>query len=117
MYEYAGTIVRVIDGDTVDVTLDLGLDIHVNQRLRLVGVNAPEKNTPEGMAAKAWMEQYLLPGDTVVVKTVKDHKEKYGRYLASVRAAPHAWKGTLDIDIATELVKAGHAVPYDGGKR
>lgn len=103
----------------MDVDLDLGLDVHRYERLRLLGIDAPEVNAKgtEGEEARDWLRKYLLPGDTVIVRTVKDRKEKYGRYLASIQAAPHAWEGELPIDICTELVKAGHARAYDGGAR
>ena len=119
MYEYEARVIKVIDGDTVDVDIDLGMDVHIKQRLRILGIDAPEIPAIgiEGEAARDWLRKYLLPGDTVIVRTVKDRKEKYGRYLASIQAAPLAWTEVLPIDIATELIRAGHAVPYSGGKR
>lgn len=114
MYEYMATIIKVVDGDTVDVNVDLGLDVHVNQRLRLLGINAPEHGSPDGDASTRWLKQYLLPGDVVIIRTQKDKREKYGRYLATIEAAPKAWTGSLPIDIATESIKAGHALPWDG---
>jgi micrococcal nuclease len=119
MYEYAARVIKVVDGDTVDVDIDLGLDVHRKERLRILGVDAPEVSAPgpEGENARDWLRKYLLPGDTVIIRTVKDRKEKYGRYLASIQAAPAAWEGALPIDISAEMIKAGYARPYDGGKR
>lgn len=119
MYEYAAEIIKVIDGDTVDVDIDLGLDVHRRERIRIMGVDAPEINAagPEGEAARDWLRKYLLPGDIVIIRTVKDRKEKYGRYLASIQAAPAAWQHEMPIDIATELINAGHARAYSGGAR
>lgn len=113
MYEYVGTIIKVVDGDTVDVNVDLGMDVHCNQRFRLLGINAPEHGNPAGDASTAWLKTLLLVGDTVIIRTHKDKREKYGRYLATIEAAPHDWAGTLPVDIATESIKAGHALPWD----
>jgi len=125
MYEYAAKVSRVIDGDTVDVDIDLGLDTHVLTRLRLMGINAPEHGTPEGEAAteyvRNWVHNHAGPGGLVVVVTVKDRKEKYGRYLAYVRGwveeaeefVPIAADRVLNEMLLTE----GHAVSYDGGAR
>lgn len=119
MYEYAGTIIKVIDGDTVDVDIDLGMDVHIKQRLRIMGIDAPEINAAgtAGEESRDWLRRYLLRGDTVIIRTVKDRREKYGRYLASIQAAPTAWEGVMPIDIGTELINAGHAVAYTGGAR
>lgn len=113
MYEYKAEVIKVVDADTVDVLLDLGMDVQIHQRLRLYGINAPEVSTQAGKDARDWLRQYLVPGDTVIVKTIKDRREKYGRYLADIQAAPKAWPGVLPIDICAELLKAGHAVPYN----
>lgn len=119
MYEYSAIVLKVIDGDTVDVDIDLGLNVHRHERLRIVGIDAPEINAPgtAGEEARDWLRKYLVIGDTIIVRTVKDRKEKYGRYLASIQAAPHAWEGTMPIDIGTEMIAAGHARAYDGGAR
>ncbi len=83
MYEYLAKVVRVIDGDTIEVEIDLGFKIRQTTILRLSGINAPELRTPEGVAAKAWLVQ-RIEGKSVAVQTFKDKKEKYGRYLALV---------------------------------
>jgi micrococcal nuclease len=106
MYEYHAEILRVVDGDTVHARLDLGIDVRIDLVLRLDGINAPEVPSIEGLAAKAWLIARLAKARNVVtVKTVKDKREKYGRYLASL------WDGT---NINQEMVDAGQAVPYDG---
>jgi micrococcal nuclease len=105
-------VIRIIDGDTVELRVDLGCDIDINMTCRLAGINAPEKATAAGKQAKAWMEAQLPPGRAVVVKTTKgDEKEKYGRYLATLYLPNTA------TSINTQLVSVGHAVAYDGGKR
>ncbi len=111
MYEYSATVRQVVDGDTLHLTIDLGLDIAVNVTVRLYGINSPEKNTPEGVTARAFAEEWLHDKPRVLVVTHKDDKEKYGRYLAQV----------FDVDrtvcLNDLLVTSGHAVPYFGGKR
>jgi micrococcal nuclease len=105
-YRYAAKILRIIDADTIEVDLDLGCDIHTNLTLRLYGINAPEMRTAEGKAAKAYV-QIMLPVDTpVVIETIKDRREKYGRYLAIVW---HEFFGNAN----QHLLDNGYAVPMD----
>jgi micrococcal nuclease len=96
----------VIDGDTLDVDLDLGFTIRSRQRLRLLGLNSPEKNTTEGKTAKAWVSDWLIEhGPDLVVET--HAREKYGRWLATVTGQDGAC-------LNTDLLEAGQAAPYDG---
>lgn len=75
-------ISRVVDGDTVYVTLDLGWHISLHSSLRVAGIDCPEMNTPEGKAARARALEVLPVGQPV---TVVSHKlDKYGRVLADV---------------------------------
>lgn len=104
MYEYRASIIRVIDGDTVRARLDLGCDVRIDLTLRLYGINAPELNTEAGVAAREHL--IALIGDSlVVVRTIKDKREKYGRYLATL-------VGPLGTDINDRMVADGHAAPY-----
>lgn len=108
MYEYAAQVVRVVDGDTLHVQVDPGLDLRINLTIRLYGVNAPEMRTDAGKAAKAWVADWLAahaPTGGVVLITVKDKREKYGRYLGSVF-------GQDLHNLNADIVAAGHAVPY-----
>lgn len=84
MYEYKGTVLRVVDGDTLDVELDLGLDIRVRTKIRLADVNTPELSTDLGKQVKAKLVEYFSDNPEIVVRTIKDRREKYGRYLAKV---------------------------------
>lgn len=111
VYIRNATVIRVVDGDTAEFQVDLGCDININMTCRFNGINAPESTTAAGKVSKAWLQQKLPPGTPVVIQTVADEKEKYGRYLASVYM-PNATTSVND-----ELVKNGLAVPYDGGKR
>ena len=107
MYEYRATLVRVIDGDTIVANIDLGMHIHVEQIIRLVGVNAPERNTPAGAEATAWLNAALgVPGvnNLLVIRTSKDKQEKYGRWLGEILV------GLVNVNEA--LVATGNAVVY-----
>jgi len=86
MYEYRGEVVNVVDGDTVDVRIDLGLDIQREIRLRLFGINAAERFTDLGKMATEALRDTLAGNPKVTVKTFKDRTEKYGRYLAILTA-------------------------------
>lgn len=78
--------------------------------MRLVGLDAPERSTEEGKAATAWIVSELATrGNACTVRTVKDRKEKYGRFLGVF------FFGSWVLNDA--LVAAGHARKYDGGKR
>ena len=81
MYEYRARWVEVYDGDTIRAEVDLGLDTYHRLTLRLAGIDAPEMGTPEGAASKAHLSS-LIADSPVLVRTIKDRKEKYGRYLA-----------------------------------
>lgn len=96
---------KVIDGDTIVATLDLGWHIAKQQEhIRIAGINAPEMNTPEGVDARDFAMSLLLPEGTVV--TLTSHSlDKYGRTLGSLTLADGR-------DFATVMVAEGHAVPY-----
>ena len=89
MYEYKFTLDRVVDGDTVDGSIDIGFQMLMFKRLRLYGINAPEtrtKNLDEkarGIATKEWLEDRLKDKD-LIIKTMKDSAGKYGRILADI---------------------------------
>jgi len=125
-FEYLGKVVRVIDGDTLVVNLDLGLRISTEVVVRLVGINAPELVGPTraaGEAAKAHAIQWLRATPTregeVFVRTIKNPIDKYGRWLAIIVPAREV-EGVL-VPVADTLndamVKAGHALPHDGGRK
>ena len=115
MYEYSAIIRRWVDGDTVDVTLDLGFDIWYNNRVRLLGINTPESRTRDleekerGLAAKERVKELCPVGSTVTVKTTKDGRGKYGRILGEI------YVDGLNVNV--QLIKEGHAVEYFGGKK
>lgn len=91
MFQYQAEIQRVVDGDTYDVDIDLGLSVWVRkERIRLYGVNTPEvygvrKDSPEyqlGKASSDFVKSLIRKGSLAIVETIKDTKGKYGRYLA-----------------------------------
>jgi micrococcal nuclease len=112
MYEYNCTIVRVVDGDTVDVDIDLGFDTwRRGERIRLYGVDTPEcrsRNAVEkkaGLLAKGFVIQALHEGGTYKLTTKE--KGKFGRYLGTIKI-----DGELTINAA--LISEHLAVPYSG---
>ena len=115
MYEYRATIRRVVDGDTVDITLDLGFDILYNNRLRLHGIDTPESRTRDleekklGLAAKERVKELCPVGSTVTIKTIKDGRGKFGRILGEIYVG--------DVNVNKLLIEEGHAVEYFGGKK
>lgn len=103
-YIYNAKIIKIIDGDTIDVLVDLGFEIYKKVRCRLAGINSPKLNTNEGKAAKAFLIS-ILPIDTPVIVFSKDY-DKYGRSIAEI------YQG--DININKLMIDSGHAVPYVG---
>lgn len=119
MYEYKCNIIRVVDGDTVDVDIDLGFGVWLkDERVRIMGIDTPESRTRDkvekkfGLASKAKLKSLL--GKTSVLKTQvnkkgEDMKGKFGRILGDfVIGATTASKILCD---------EGHAVPYFGGSK
>jgi micrococcal nuclease len=106
MYEYRCTLNRVIDGDTVDLTIDLGFYIFRRERIRLLGINTPELTGPtaaQGARAAAVLFD-MLKGQPLTIQTKKDKTDKYGRMLGTL------WAGSRNCNQA--LVEGGYAVPY-----
>jgi micrococcal nuclease len=84
MYEYRCTVLRVLDGDTAEVDIDLGFRLHYRHVVRLCGINAPELRTRQGPAAKARLEALLMHQPRVRVRTTLPKEfEKYGRILGT----------------------------------
>lgn len=115
MYEYEAVCDRVVDGDTIDVTIDLGLGVLKRERLRLLGIDAPEVRGDEreaGKEASRFLRSFI-EGRGVVVRTFKDRKGKYGRYLAVVF---YRQAGTT-FNVNVHLHENGHADQADGWER
>ena len=112
MFEYKCKLVRVVDGDTVDVDIDLGFGVWLRkQRIRLYGIDTPESRTSDpiekvyGNAAKDFLVKWTGAGE-LKIKTHKDAKGKFGRILGEL------W--TFDTNINQTLVDNHHAVRYHG---
>ena len=92
MYEYyVRKVEAVVDGDTIDVLIDLGFDILFASRVRLAGIDTPESRTKDlaekalGLEAKEYLKKHLKDAKSVIIKTEKmDSSEKYGRILGWV---------------------------------
>ena len=117
MYEYECEIVRVVDGDTVDVNIDLGFGIWMRkQRIRLYGVDTPESRTRDlvekkyGLAAKEYVKAHLPKGTGQHLRTKKDGKGKFGRILGEFVIEMSEGITTIN----ELLVKNHHAVKYYG---
>lgn len=87
MYTYNAYVTKVYDGDTITVDIDLGFGIILKkQKLRLYGLNAPEvrgENKTRGLEVRDTLRELIL-NQNIIVKTVKDKKGKYGRWLATI---------------------------------
>jgi len=113
MYEYSCTVERVVDGDTIDVVLDLGFDIMYKSRVRLYGIDTPESRTRDldekarGKMAGAFLKDAIEEGTKVVIQTeVKDSRGKYGRVLGNV---------VVDgVNINKKMIESYLAVAYFG---
>lgn len=86
MYVYKAIVIKVYDGDTITVRIDLGFNITITERLRLFGINTPEvrgAEREEGLKSRDWLRTLILNKE-IIVKTYRDKKGKYGRYLADI---------------------------------
>ena len=120
MYEYKCKILKVVDGDTVDVDIDLGFGVWLHkERVRIMGIDTPESRTSDklekvfGLAAKERLISLLGENailDTQVSKKGEDMKGKFGRILGNFRT-------TDGEHCADVLVEEGHAVAYTGGSK
>ena len=113
MYEYACKVERVVDGDTVDVVLNLGFDIMYKSRVRLYGIDTPESRTrnldekARGKMAGAFLKNKIDSGEKVVIQTkLKDSRGKFGRVLGNI---------IVDgININQLMINNHHAAAYFG---
>ena len=112
LYYYRGLVKSVYDGDTITVSLDLGMNISRDKiKLRLFGINAPELRGSTLIEARGSRDflRGLILNKEVLIQTIKDKKGKYGRYLANVWIIEDkAW-----ININDKMVSEGYAVSKD----
>jgi len=116
MYEYrVKKVIKVVDGDTIDVDIDLGFNISYYQRVRLAGIDTPESRTTDkkekvlGLEAKDRLKKAIDAATNVVIKTEKpDSSEKYGRILGWV------YLDNNKVSINQTLIDEGYAWAYMG---
>jgi len=116
MYEYrVKKITGVVDGDTIDVDIDLGFNVSFSQRVRLAGIDTPESRTKDlnekrlGLEVKEWLKSKLKDAQDVVIKTeLPDSSEKYGRILGWLYV-----KGT-EKSLNQIMIDEGYAWSYMG---
>ena len=126
MYEYNAHVERVVDGDTIDCTIDLGFSTWIKIRVRMEGINTPESRTRDkeenkrGLAAKERLKEILKYNDNKCVLKVSG-LGKFGRALASVYvdtlSSTTPKSSITEINVNKQLIEEGHAVEYFGGKR
>ncbi len=107
LYTYKAFVTRVIDGDTLIVEFRLGFGQIREETLRLKGIDCPELDTPEGQAAKRFVERELAHCEFITVKSTQTRKEKWGRYLGDVFYTDKAGKQQY---LNNRLLEEGHAV-------
>tara|TARA_R110000782_G_scaffold270177_1_gene369807 strand:+ start:50 stop:448 length:399 start_codon:yes stop_codon:yes gene_type:complete len=109
LYGYAATVDAAYDADTLTVTIDLGLKVFVREKVRLARIDAPEVRgieRPEGLIARDWVREHIV-GQKVYLRTIRDKKGKYGRYLAEVYYWQPPW---MDLsNLSDRLVRLGLA--------
>lgn len=117
MYEYRCKVVKIVDGDTVDVDIDLGFGVWLKkERIRMFGIDTPESRTRDldekkyGLMAKEFITKLLDDEGGIVLKTHKDAEGKFGRILGEL------WRTTdlADRSINQIMIEKHHAVSYYG---
>ena len=113
---------RVVDGDTIDVTIDLGFDLYKKERVRVAGIDTPEKRTRNleekalGIDATNWIKERLnsaIAGeeDLVIRTELVGGMGKYGRLLGWL------YIGDAELSVNEQMIAEGYAHPYDGGTK
>ena len=115
MYRYKVNVVKVVDGDTVDVDIDLGFGMsYKKQRVRMVGIDTPESRTRDlvekkfGKASKKHLKGILEAGD---IELVSHDKGKFGRILGDL------FIGSNETSVNQQMIDEHHAVAYTGGNK
>lgn len=126
MYEYNAVVDRVVDGDTIDCTIDLGFHTWKKIRVRMEGINTPESRTRDleekerGLAAKSRLQEILELNNSKCILKVSG-LGKYGRALATVHVktlSPVSENSAMTLyNVNKQLIEEGHAVEYHGGER
>ena len=123
MYEYRCKVIRVIDGDTVDVDIDLGFGVWLHkERVRVYGIDTPESRTRDkeekkyGLAAKKYVKDFLSDSTVILVTKEYDAKGKFGRILGDLVIDSSFKKeyGQKKRYLSEEMIYMHHAVKYHG---
>jgi len=107
-YEYHATVNRWVDGDTVELTVDLGFHLTFRDHFRLAGIDTPERGRPGATAATTRANELAPVGAQVLARTSKG--DKYGRWLTIIDLA-------TGVEVNSTLVSEGLARPYAGGAK
>ena len=112
------SVLKVVDGDTIDASIDLGFDISLSKRIRLAGIDAPESRTTNlkekalGLESKEWLKKTLEGAKDIIIKTEKpDSTEKYGRIIG------HLFINGQETSLNNQMIDEGYALAYEGGKK
>ena len=112
------SVLKVVDGDTIDASIDLGFDISLEKRIRFAGIDTPESRTTNvkekamGLESKEWLKKTLEGAKDILIKTeLPDSTEKYGRIIG------HLFINGQEISLNTQMIDEGYAWPYEGDKK
>ena len=111
-------IYKVIDGDTIDASIDLGFGIYLTKRIRLAGIDTPESRTTNvkeklmGLESKDWLKHRVENAQCILIKTeLPDSTEKYGRIIG------HLFINGQETSLNNQMITSGYALAYDGGTK
>ena len=111
-------VLKVVDGDTIDASIDLGFDISLEKRIRLAGIDTPESRTTNvkeksmGLESKEWLKKTLEGAKDILIKTeLPDSTEKYGRIIG------HLFINGQETSLNNQMITSGYALAYDGGTK
>jgi micrococcal nuclease len=111
-------ILKVVDGDTIDASIDLGFDISLEKRIRLAAVDTPESRTADanekkyGLESKEWLKHKVENAKNILIKTeLPDSTEKYGRIIG------HLFINDQETSLNNQMIIEGYAWEYSGGTK
>ncbi len=112
------SVIKVVDGDTIDALIDLGFDISLEKRIRLAGIDTPESRTTNakekimGLESKDWLKHRVENAQRILIKTeLPDSTEKYGRIIG------HLFINGEETSLNNQMIIDGYALAYDGGTK
>ena len=112
------SVLKVVDGDTIDASIDLGFDISLEKRIRFAGIDTPESRTTNikekalGLESKEWLKKALEGAKDIIIKTeLPDSTEKYGRIIG------HLFINGQETSLNNQMIEEGYAWEYDGGTK